>query len=394
LLVASANPSTSSRDRELSLHEWSAAMRRLKIAPDIRGLVGAKGFYGSASSKSYTLMGSFSLYLIERYGMDTYLKAYPRADFEGAYGRSVDQLVGEWEVFIDGLELQAEVLPLAEFYFDRKSIFTKVCARTIAALRDEGRDLLARQRTEAALSCYRQIVTFNPKSASYRLQLVAALRKAKRLDEALDEAHTLLEAESIPSVRRAEALRERGDLGWLRGEWEAAEADYRDALSRPLPWATRRGLAARLEALAAPDREGGTRALAQSYLLSQDRSRALYDVTRWAHLAPGSGLANYLVGRQLWSRYACSEAIGWLERALAAEQRPLPDTTLTVEAQRLLGICRLTQRDWEGAREAFKAIVAAELPEGIRAQAREWLERVAWEQAVWEQAASGQERTP
>ena len=374
-LVEGLAEATSWRRRELSLHEWSAAMRRLDIAPDIRSLVGAEGFYVSSSSKAYALMGSFASYLIERYGVERFLAAYPRADFEGAYGRPVGELVAEWEGFVDGQALQDEVLPLAEFYFDRKSIFTKVCARTIAALRDEARDLSARRRLDEALSCYSQIVEFNPESAPYRLQLAAALRDAERLEEALAQVDAALGVRKLPAVQRARAMRERGDLKWLKGDAEGAAADYRAGLGEALPWGTRRALAARLEAIEGGD--GRSRELARSFLLGRDRERALYDVTSWAWRAPGSGLASYLVGRQLWTRHACAEATPWLERSLEAE-RALPDVAVRMEALRLLGICRLREGDLDGARGAFEAIAAADVPGGIQVEARDWLERVEW----------------
>src|SRR6185312_13692602 len=61
---------TAADDRadELTLAEWAHAMRDLKLAPDLRQLLGPTGFFAAAPARAYTLAGAFLRYLADTYG--------------------------------------------------------------------------------------------------------------------------------------------------------------------------------------------------------------------------------------------------------------------------------------------------------------------------------------
>ncbi|MFP2913373.1 hypothetical protein ACLESD_51935, partial [Pyxidicoccus sp. 3LFB2] len=90
---------------DLTLHQWAAGMRRQKLAPDMRKLMGPEGFYQSAPSRAYTVAGSFLLYLTETYGAPKLRALYANGDFDAAYGRPLAELVSEWERHVDALPL-------------------------------------------------------------------------------------------------------------------------------------------------------------------------------------------------------------------------------------------------------------------------------------------------
>src|SRR5581483_2981106 len=56
---------------DLTPHEWSKAMIKAKIAPDIKGIVGI-GFWHAPPQKSYMVIGSFVRYLIDTYGIEKF----------------------------------------------------------------------------------------------------------------------------------------------------------------------------------------------------------------------------------------------------------------------------------------------------------------------------------
>ncbi|HEX4621462.1 MAG TPA: hypothetical protein VH208_07835, partial [Myxococcaceae bacterium] len=119
---------------ELTLHEWAAAMRREKLAPDLRSLFQPQGFYANAAARAYTYAGSFLRYLSETYGKEKLQALYARGDFEGAYGRSVDSLATEWEGVLDKLPLDPSATAQAFARFRQGSIFARRCAREVAQL--------------------------------------------------------------------------------------------------------------------------------------------------------------------------------------------------------------------------------------------------------------------
>ena len=90
---------------ELTLHQWAAGMRRQKLAPDMRKLMGTEGFYQSAPSRAYTVAGSFLRFLADTYGAEKVRVLYAHADFQQAYGRPLNDLVTEWERYVDALPL-------------------------------------------------------------------------------------------------------------------------------------------------------------------------------------------------------------------------------------------------------------------------------------------------
>lgn len=355
---------------ELTPHGWSAAMRRLKIAPDIRGLVRADGFYTTAGSTAYTLMGSFCRFLMDQHGVDKLLEVYAEGDFEGVYGVSVDELVGQWEEFLDAMALSDEELAMAEFYFDRKSIFEKRCARSIAALRVEGGDRQAERRFEQAIGCFEQAVAHSPRTARYRLELVEALLAARRLKEAQEEINAVLALEVLSRPNLAWALERQGDILAQQGKRSQARQSYQASLEQHPRLGRRRSLEARMASLGVEQ--------AETYFFGrQVPTTQIYGLGRWVQSAPRDALANYLLGRRLYATGDCEEALGHLEASVKGRQK-LPGPTLEQEALRLLGICQLQTGDLDGAQGSFEAFGEGALMEGQGAAARDWLARVRW----------------
>ena len=50
---------------DLTLHQWSAALRRIGLEVEIAALMGPDGFYAQPPGKAYTLSGSFMRWLLE-----------------------------------------------------------------------------------------------------------------------------------------------------------------------------------------------------------------------------------------------------------------------------------------------------------------------------------------
>ncbi|HSI04298.1 MAG TPA: hypothetical protein VLC93_07475, partial [Myxococcota bacterium] len=188
------------------LHTWARALRAIGRAPDMRSILGATGFWSQAPSRAYTVAGSFVRYLLAQYGPLPLKAAYPAADFAGAYGKPLSELVGEWEAFIDALPLADRERRMAEDQFKTPSIFAKPCAHEIAQLRARA----VKASGDKAIAIYRDICTHLGDSTSARFDLAQALRRAGDDVAFTSEAMSLLERQDLTPGQRARLVEMQG----------------------------------------------------------------------------------------------------------------------------------------------------------------------------------------
>jgi tetratricopeptide (TPR) repeat protein len=333
---------------ELPAHHAVAAMRRLDIAPDLRRIFKPTGFWSQPSGKAYTMMGSFVRYLVETYGVEKLEAVYGRGDFEAVYGRPVDALITEWEGFVDALTLSEADLQLARARYSRRSIFERVCARTIAELERQAGIAAARGDLDRAAEIWETIIGFEPGSADHRLSLAAIHAEAGDLAAALSQVDEVLTWELEPT-RAAQATELRGDLLWRDDRRGAAAAAYAESLTAGLSDAHRRRLEVKRQLAAGP--EGEIADLARRYLLDDlPRSTALYTVMRWADLDAEDPLPRYLIGLLLSQQEEYTEAVRWLDTT------PLSVPILEEQRQLLLADARLLSGDLDAAEAGYVAL--------------------------------------
>ena len=106
-----------------TLHEYAAAMIKFGLIKNTEHLVSPLGFILQSSSVSYTLMGSFCRFLLDRYGILRFKELYGGKSTDEVYGKSYVELVDEWQHFLLRVEVPEQWREHAEFYFKRPSIF-------------------------------------------------------------------------------------------------------------------------------------------------------------------------------------------------------------------------------------------------------------------------------
>ncbi|MGA9525752.1 MAG: hypothetical protein WBV82_30115, partial [Myxococcaceae bacterium] len=153
---------------DLTLHQWAAAMRRNALGPDIRMLFSVDGFYRVAASRAYTTAGSFLRFLADSYGTERLRSLYLDGDFLRAYGKPLDALATEWELWIDEVPLDARAEAQAYQRFRRPSLFARSCAREVAALESEAWDYLASD-PEQALTRFERCAALQPEEPGHKL---------------------------------------------------------------------------------------------------------------------------------------------------------------------------------------------------------------------------------
>lgn len=378
------------RPSRFSLHEASAAMRRLGLAPDMRRLMGAEGFWTAPAGQAYVTAGSFIRFLTERYGQAPLCDLYRNADFTVAYGAGAEALIARWEAFLDDPELHPldeEGLRLVEDVFDRPSVFQKVCALEVAAVENEAWTATRQRRFDDAVALRERVVGFDPGNPAKRIALAYALLRAG--DVAAARAHFGEVSQDTAGTRM---LRLRARVGivdclWLDGDSSAAAPQYEELAREPMDDGLRRSL--HVKAIAAdgpPDRSD----LVRDYLLlpllpGQADAR----LTAFAETHPGDVLVRYLLGRLRMHQGRFAGARRELGAALSLGRLP---RSVHREAVRLSGLTAFVLDDMPAARRWIDKALAATTHSGERAALERWQDRVAWRQAHplprWPQARS------
>jgi hypothetical protein len=156
--VAEANETQS---LDWTLHEYSAAMMALDLAPKKpEKLLSASGFWTGLGSKSYTLMGSFTRYLIENYGIEPFTQVFASANFQDVYQKSPQELIAEWQAFLAQTKISPSLARAARYRFERKSIFQTQCPHTVAQALEYGFEAIEQEDYIKAMVFFNEALTY------------------------------------------------------------------------------------------------------------------------------------------------------------------------------------------------------------------------------------------
>ncbi len=354
-------------DDELTLHGWAAAMRKAGLAPDLPSLLGVAGFYAAAPARAYTYAGSFLRFLTDTRGNAVLRAVYADGDFAAAFGTPLDVLISAHATFLDGLALPERGRALAADRFHAVSIFHRTCAREIAALSTQADASLDRADYASATSDYLRCAALEPDDPAYLLDLfeVAAQRGDRTL--ALSAAKQA-RAKTLSAQQRAHLAMREGDLAWSQNDIVVARERYQAALAEPIDTALTRLLTAKRTAIDQPSSWSALRAVLV------DGKTGLAELLHLREIdGPASGLARYLIGRQLANRAAPADALYYFGEALA---RGLPSPELQHEAERLDALMAYRAGDCARVRERANP---ADRPEALQAELADLAARCAFD---------------
>ncbi|MGQ0507239.1 MAG: hypothetical protein ACT4TC_18190 [Myxococcaceae bacterium] len=355
-------------DDELTLHEWAAAMRKQKLAPDIRELVRPRGFYSSAPARAYTLVGSFLRYLADTHGREKLRQLYAHGDFEDVYARPLDSLAREWETFVDSVPLDDAAVNLAFERFRRGALFSRPCAREVAKLSEKAAQTLGSDPAEAK-KLYARCSELQPEEPGYVLGQVRALQRLEGFDEAAKLLRELQQKVSDKPALLAEALMAEADLYRQRGQDGPAGAALTRILELRAGATQDRTARVKLSALGS---DAASTAIWGYFGEAPDELKLmmLRDAVKPDASQP---VLSYLLGRRLRQAGASKLSLQYLDKALAGE---LPDT-VRKEALRLKLESLFLSGDCAGV-----GLEVGRLPgygAAFRAAAEDWAERCAFE---------------
>lgn len=150
---------------ESTLDQIIAAELPYPSASDMQNALSNSGFYGSASSISYTTAGSFVRFLLDNYPVENFKKAYPQNNFEDSYPVSFDKLVSDWHQHLNSIGIDSVDRQVSEFIFSQRSLFQKQCPHAFSKefeLWDQFNMLQANKDSTKSLEAIDKLYALNP----------------------------------------------------------------------------------------------------------------------------------------------------------------------------------------------------------------------------------------
>ncbi|HWO10383.1 MAG TPA: hypothetical protein VNN80_12915, partial [Polyangiaceae bacterium] len=303
-------------DSDYSLREWTRALRELGLLPPLASIF-RLSFLGKNSSTGYTVAGAVVDWLHDRYGPAALRTWYGGAPVEVAFaGASLESLQRDLEAELDRIEIPERVREVARARFDRPAIFGRRCPHVVDALLGKAASVLDGFDVPGAEAAYAAVLELDPANFGARLGLAAC---AEREGSAAADARlrALAEDSALTRVQRSTALERLADRALLDRRDEAAARLYSEAETYAFDEHRARTIA--VKRLATSDARG--RSAIEALLLGDaelgsDLPLAMAELGEWSATAPENGLADYLIGKNLYNRARWHEAQLRLVRAL------------------------------------------------------------------------------
>ena len=348
-------------------HQWSKAMIDLGDAPDIKSIVGV-GFWYAPPRKSYTLMGSFSRYLIGRYGIERFKVLYKTGDFS-VYGNSLDELTKEWRSFLDGITIPPKLNSLAIYVFQEPSIFQGRCPRRIGVLKQMGVKEFDDGNFYGSKNLFLEASELNPDDPG----VIESLAYSYYFDKDYDELRKLLENDfSFPDIDNAILENLRGNLLWQTGQVEEAQTVFKNLLMLPVTDDLERELAIKISAISAG---GMIEEKSREFFSTTDDLVQVTSLEEIIRNDPYYSPAYYLLGRIFYKNGEFEKSVSYLKQS---EWLGLPSMDLESENLKLLGINLYSTGDYDGAISRFQRIISLDPGGKSRDYAIDFEERSAW----------------
>jgi hypothetical protein len=350
--VAAAPP----EETDYTLLEWTKALKDLRLLPPL-GSIFRLSFLGQNSSTGYTVAGAVVDWLHRRHGAGPLRAWYGGASIEQAFaGETLEQLTEAFEADLDRLVLPERVSDLARARFDRPAIFGRRCPHVVDQLLEEASLAFEGFDFDRARAAYEDGLQLDPSNFNARIGLVACAERAADRGEAMARYEAMAIDPGLTRVQRASVVERLGDLELLAGQDMQAAGHYASAERDAFDEQRARTIAVKRYALRDPAGRVAIMALlVGDPRLGSDLPQAAAELGEWSARAPELGLADYLIGKNLYSRARWRDAYVRLERAL---DRELPLASVRREALRTLVFAACALDEPEVARRALDQYLA------------------------------------
>lgn len=325
--VAAAPP----EDSDYTLLEWTKALKELRLLPPLGSLF-KLSFLGQNSSTGYTVAGAVVNWLRTRHGPSALRAWYSGASIESAFaGETLDGLEAAFEADLDRLTVPDRIRELARARFDRPAIFGRRCPHVVDELLEEAAFAYDSFDFDAAVSAYESGLQLDPSNFNARMGIAACAERRGDAD-GRPRYEAMARDPGLTRVQRASVLERLGDLELLAGDDRAAAQHYVAAENDAFDEHRARTIAVKRYALGdARGRAAIVALLIGDPRLGSDLAQAAAELGEWSATAPDNGLADYLIGKNLYNRARWRDAYERLSRALS---RPLPLASVRREGLR------------------------------------------------------------
>lgn len=142
---------------DIDIHTLVASAFHFGYNINIEKLFSGLNFFTSFSGLSYLYAGSFSKFLIDTYGIESYVKFYKTNNPQMSFGKTLDELSNNYYEFLKNRKINLSKEQV-EFYFGRASIFQKVCPRQIATELKKAEKLIRTKNYLEAEKIYKEVL--------------------------------------------------------------------------------------------------------------------------------------------------------------------------------------------------------------------------------------------
>ena len=327
------------------------------------------GFWYYPPSISYTLMGSYSRYLIDNFGVDKYKEYYRTGDTD-AYGMSEDELLASWVNYLnEEVELPDDAEKFSEYKFSDKSIFEDSCPRKTDFYISEGFKDYTSDNFYGSTVDFEKAFELNPGNPNIKSALAYSYYYNKDYDKLLN-----LNTDGLGKIDINIIKNLKTNVLWDRKGYEYAYPHFLKLKESSLPNDIKRSIDIKIDLKRF---NKNIKNAYKNYILTDDtveKISILEDIKqRYRSYVP----AYYLLGRIYLSKGLFNKAIENLE---ISEIRRQPGENLRMENLKLLGVAQYSEGDYYGAIKTFNKLAKMDKDGGeYKSYAENFIERANWE---------------
>jgi tetratricopeptide (TPR) repeat protein len=347
--------------------EWSLGMLRANNNLDIHNILGF-GFWKASASKSYTLMGSFVRFLINKYGIEKFKTVYREGKFE-VYGKDLNTIIKEWEDYLLTIEIAEFVPALSKHKFGKPSIFDDHCPRRSSYLSDIGLSEFERGNYYGAVTAFKQALKYNPTSNNILESLAYSYyfnTDYNRLTGLYDDRT------KVSEITENIVLNLIGTYHWTRGNAQKGKTIFNELKNKPLPIDIENEITIKIDSIqkGAVEQDG-----IKQYYLTKDILKRVSILESLTKKFPEYAVPYYLLGRLFFNKWEFDIAKNYLIRS---QQLGLPSEKLKLDNSRLLGISLYASGQYDRAKETFGKIYGKRKRGRFGSVAEQFIKRSEW----------------
>ena len=327
------------------------------------------GFWYYPPSISYTLMGSYSRYLIDNFGVEKF-KEYYRTGNTDEYNKSEDELIALWVKYLnEEIELPDDAGKFSEYKFSDKSIFEDSCPRKTDFYISEGYKDYASDNFYGSTDDFEKAFKLSPQNPNIKTALAYSYYYNKDYDKLLN-----LNADGLTKIDVNIINNLKTNVLWDKKGYEYAYPHFLKLRDSSLPNDIKRSIDLKIDLKRF---NKNIKSAYKEFLLTDDtveKIAILEDLKqRYRSYVP----AYYLLGRIYLRQGNFKRAIENLE---ISEIRRLPGKNLRMENLKSLGVAQYSAGDYYGAIKTFNKLARMDEDGGeFKSYADNFIQRANWE---------------